>query len=76
MADPVEPENETPVPKCAPLHDVNDPVQLEVSRILKTFTYDIMGIIALGRDGIMRSLTADRRILSAEAFSTITLYLM
>jgi hypothetical protein len=51
-------------------HDLNDPIQKEVSKILKNFQYDIMGVISLGKDGIMRSLTSDRKVLSAQAFST------
>jgi hypothetical protein len=47
-------------------HDLNDPIQKEVSKILKNFQYDIMGVISLGKDGIMRSLTSDRKVLSAE----------
>lgn len=50
--------------------DVEDPIQKEVSSILKAFQYDIMGIISLGKDGVMRSLTADRRVLSAIPFRT------
>ncbi|KAF2029565.1 hypothetical protein EK21DRAFT_112775 [Setomelanomma holmii] len=61
-------EEQPSAPKCVPLHDVNDPFQKEISSMLKSFTYDIMGILALGKDGIMRSLTADRKVLSAEAF--------
>jgi hypothetical protein len=65
-------EDSTPAPACTPSWDTNDLHQQEVSRILKSFQYDIMGIISLGKDGIMRSLTADRKVLSAEAFSTVT----
>jgi hypothetical protein len=50
-------------------HDSNDSIQKEVSQILKNFRYDIMGVISLGKDGIMRSLTWDRQVLSAEPFS-------
>lgn len=49
--------------------DVEDPIQKEITGILKSFQYDIMGIISLGRDGVMRSLTADRKVLSAVPFS-------
>lgn len=49
--------------------DVEAPIQKEVSGILKAFQYDIMGITSLGRDGVMRSLTADRKVLSAVPFS-------
>ena len=49
--------------------DVTDATQQEVSQITKGFKRDVMGIIALGSDGILRSLTADRTVLSAEALS-------
>ncbi|KAI8931064.1 hypothetical protein NX059_012075 [Plenodomus lindquistii] len=45
--------------------DRNDPIQQEVSRGLKDMKKDIMGIVSLGKDGILRSLTADRRVLAA-----------
>ncbi|KAH7412080.1 hypothetical protein DE146DRAFT_751216 [Phaeosphaeria sp. MPI-PUGE-AT-0046c] len=48
--------------------EIEDPIQKEISGILELFQYDIMGIISLGRDGIMRSLTADRKVLSAVPF--------
>lgn len=60
-------EEQRATPTCVPNYDVNNPHQQEFSRILKGFKHDIMGIIALGKDGILRSLTADRRVLSAEA---------
>jgi hypothetical protein len=50
-------------------YDANDPLQMEISQLLKNLQYDIMGVISLGKDGIMRSLTSDRRVLSAEPFS-------
>jgi hypothetical protein len=37
-----------------------------VTRILKSFKYDILGILHLNNDGVLRSLTADRYVLSAE----------
>jgi hypothetical protein len=70
MPDTNEVEDSTPAPACTPSWNTRDPHQQEVSRILKTFQYDIMGTTSLGIDGIMRSLTADRKVLSAEAFST------
>jgi hypothetical protein len=63
-------EDETSVPRCTPTYDVNDPHQQEVSRILDGFQQDLMGVLSLGKDGIMRSLTADRKVLSAEPFGT------
>ena len=56
-------------PTCTPSEDKDDPVQREISRLLKPFKRDLMGIFHLGTDGIMRSLTADRTILSAAAMS-------
>lgn len=49
--------------------DRSDPHQQEVTRILDEFEYDLMGIIHMSEDGIMRSLTADRTVLSAQGFS-------
>jgi hypothetical protein len=66
-------EDSSSAPACTPNWDTNDPHQQEVSRILSSFQNDIMGVISLGKDGIMRSLTGDRRVLSAEAFCTIDL---
>jgi len=70
MADPKAPKEAASAPACVPNYDVNDLLQKEVSKILKGFKYDIMGIISLGKDGIMRSLTADRKVLSAVPFSS------
>ncbi|KAF2846239.1 hypothetical protein T440DRAFT_558389 [Plenodomus tracheiphilus IPT5] len=55
-------------PNAAPQRgswDRSDPIQQEVSLGLKGLKKDIMGVISLGKDGIMRSLTADRRVLDA-----------
>jgi hypothetical protein len=71
MSETSEGENSTPAPACTPSWDTNDPHQQEVSRILKGFQHDIIGVVSLGKDGIMRSLTADRKVLSAQAFSTV-----
>src|SRR5690242_10916941 len=49
--------------------DRSDPHQQEVSRILGDFRYDVAGIIHISGDGVMRSLTADRAVLSAQGFS-------
>lgn len=50
-----------------------DPYQQDVTRILKSFKKDLMGIIHISSDGILRSLTADRQILFAQGPSTPTL---
>lgn len=60
----------TAPPSSCQTWDVNDPVQVEISQLLENLQYDIMGIISLGKDGIMRSLTSDREVLSAEPFSS------
>jgi hypothetical protein len=54
-------------------YNANDPVQIEISQLLKNLQYDIMGVISLGKDGIMRSHTSDRKVLSAEPFSNHSL---
>ncbi|KAH7093492.1 hypothetical protein FB567DRAFT_587925 [Paraphoma chrysanthemicola] len=64
----MESKDQPTAPQCTPLYNRDDPLQKEISSLLKDFQYDIMGIIALGKDGIMRSLTADRRVLSAVPF--------
>ncbi|KAI4695190.1 uncharacterized protein J4E84_001815 [Alternaria hordeiaustralica] len=53
-------------PRCVPSYDISDPLQQEVTRILRSFKNDILGIKFLGNDGVLRSLTADRKVLSAE----------
>jgi hypothetical protein len=73
MSAPEEHKEHPSLPKCVPIYDTSDPLQKEVSRLLDTLQYDLMGIIALGKDGIMRSLTADRKVLSAVPFSKIWL---
>jgi len=56
-------------PRCVPSYDTSDPLQQEVTRILKSFKNDILGITFLGNDGVLRSLTAGRKVLSAEGLS-------
>ena len=55
-------------------YDTSDPLQQEVTRVLKGFKNDIPGITFLGNDGVLRSLTADRKVLSAEGLSKPLLY--
>ena len=69
MANTVQPEEQTAA--CVPTWDTTDPRQQEVTHILKGFKLDILGIISIGKDGILRSLTADRKVLSAAALSKI-----
>lgn len=67
-----ETSQESPTPSCGN-RDTNDPDQQEVSRILTSLKQDLLGVISLGKDGIMRSLTADRKVLSAEPMSITSL---
>jgi len=68
MTDPNTVETSSP-PRCVPSYDTSDPLQQEVTRILTSFKNDILGITFLGNDGVLRSLTADRKVLSAEGLS-------
>ena len=63
---PTEPASEA-VPSPPPLN----PDQRELSKILKTLRHDptFMGVISLGTDGVLRSLTADRDVVDAVALS-------
>jgi hypothetical protein len=56
--------------KCVPLHDPTDPLQQELTQILKSFKIDIMGFVHIGRDGVVRSSTSNNRVLSAQGLST------
>ncbi len=49
--------------------DRNGPHQQEVSRIMADFKFDLMGIIHISEDGVLRSLTADRTVISAQGLS-------
>lgn len=52
--------------------DRNDSHQQEVSRILKDFKMDFMGIISIGKDGVLRSLTVDGTIIDAQGLSKVS----
>lgn len=67
-------EEQPAAPKCTPNYDTSDPLQQEVTRILRGFKNDILGITFLGNDSVLRSLTADRKVLSAEGLSKPLLY--
>jgi len=61
-----EPEGE--ISCCGPVSwDVTDPTQQEVSIILRNMKLDptFQGVFSLGKDGVMRSLTADRDVVDA-----------
>lgn len=49
--------------------DRKDPHQQEVTSIMSEFKHDLMGIIHISKDGILRSLTADRKVISAQGLS-------
>ncbi|KAI4657689.1 uncharacterized protein J4E78_006077 [Alternaria triticimaculans] len=53
-------------PRCVPFHDTSDSLQRDGTRILKSFKNDFLSITFLSNDGVLRSLTADRKVLSAE----------
>ncbi|KAI0867386.1 hypothetical protein GGS24DRAFT_302443 [Hypoxylon argillaceum] len=59
----------TDEPGCNLLWTANDPVQQELSAILKPMKLDPFGVVSLGKDGIFRSLTADRDVIDAAVFS-------
>ncbi|KAG9185569.1 hypothetical protein G6011_06900 [Alternaria panax] len=59
-------KEQSAAPTCTPNYDTSDPLQQEVTHILRSFKNDILGITFLGNDGVLRSLTADRKVLSAE----------
>ncbi|KAI0970483.1 hypothetical protein F4678DRAFT_435442 [Xylaria arbuscula] len=42
-----------------------DPEQQELSAIMASFKTDIHGVVSLGKDGILRSLTAERDVIGA-----------
>jgi hypothetical protein len=71
MTETNEASDQASAPAVCQTYDANDPIQQEISQILKEFQYDIMGVISLGKDGIMRSLTFDCKVLSAKPFSTL-----
>ena len=52
---------------CRAPWDRSDPTQQELITILSSLKHDatLMGILSLGKDGVMRSLTADRRVVDA-----------
>ena len=65
MTDPSTVETSS-APRCVPSHDTSDPLQQDVTRILESFKNDALSIAFLGNDGVLRLLTADRKVLSAE----------
>jgi hypothetical protein len=46
-------------------YDRNDPDQQEVTAILAKFNKDPLSVISLGKDGVLRTLSADRAVLDA-----------
>jgi hypothetical protein len=58
---------QNPPPRCEVPWDRSDPAQQELTDLLSSLKHDItlMGVFSLGRDGVMRSLTADRRVVDA-----------
>ncbi|CAN9177399.1 unnamed protein product [Alternaria sp. RS040] len=50
-------------------YDRNHPDQQEVTAILAKFNKDPLSIISLGKDGVLRTLSADRTVLDAVGLS-------
>jgi hypothetical protein len=71
MSDTKPEEEQSAAPTCVPSYDTSNPLQQEVTRVLRSFKNDILGITFLGNDGVLRSLTADRKVLSAEGLSKL-----
>ncbi|KAI9742675.1 MAG: hypothetical protein M1818_003816 [Claussenomyces sp. TS43310] len=67
----VNPEASEAAPKGCSSSVAQNEDQKELSKILGMIRHDLtfMGIIALGEDGILRSLTADRHVVDAAALS-------
>jgi len=63
---PSPPSSDIPVTWECISWDRSDPAQKELSNLINLkHDLDLGGIVALGRDGVMRSLTADRRVVDA-----------
>ncbi|EOA87569.1 hypothetical protein ACJQWK_08650 [Exserohilum turcicum] len=69
MADAQRTDQQHTPQSCIPTWDTDDPLQQQVSALLKRLPRDICGVIALGDDGVLRSLTADRKVLAAEGLT-------
>jgi hypothetical protein len=52
-----------------PAYDRNHPDQQEITAILAKFNKDPLSIISLGKDGVLRTLSADRAVLDAVGLS-------
>jgi hypothetical protein len=70
MCSPIVNSTETKAEDFSPAQSLSEDQQ-ELSKILRALRQDpsLMGCISLGKDGIMRSLTADRDVVDAVAFS-------
>lgn len=65
-----EPTSSTPAPSKVPSNpphtfDRNTPDQQEITAILAKFNKDPLSVISLGKDGVLRTLSADRAVLDA-----------
>jgi hypothetical protein len=56
-------------PNSPHTYDRNHPDQQEVTAILAKFNKDPLSIISLGKDGVLRTLSADRAVLDAVGLS-------
>lgn len=55
--------------RCVAPFDRQDPDQQEVIKIVTGFRQELLGCISLGKDGVLRSLTAHRDVLDAAGLS-------
>ena len=64
-------EQQPPNQPCQVPWDRSDPHQQELTAILESLKHDpaLMGVFSLGKDGVMRSLTADREVVDAVGLS-------
>ena len=62
---------QTTNPTCQVPWDPLDPDEQELTAVLKCLKHDpsLMGVFSLGKDGVMRSLTADREVVDAVGLS-------
>jgi hypothetical protein len=67
---PSEPTSSEEAPSAQPhTYDGNQPDQQEITAILANFNKDALSIISLGKDGVLRTLSADRAVLDAVGLS-------
>lgn len=64
-----EPDSSEVPPVESHTYDRNHPDQQEITAILAKFNKDPLSVISLGKDGVLRTLSADRSVLDAVGLS-------